>query len=88
MHNVNIIGQFDTLKTTFVSTKYLYDVILFYLIYTNVIKFYFGTNAFKKSFGDVFQYWNVLALDGSNWQRVDLFDFQTDVEVNISELYL
>ena len=27
------------------------------------------------------QYWNILALDGSNWQRVDLFDFQTDVEV-------
>jgi len=25
--------------------------------------------------------WNVLALDGSNWQRMDLFDFQTDVEV-------
>ena len=23
----------------------------------------------------------MLALDGSNWQRVDLFDFQTDVEV-------
>lgn len=26
--------------------------------------------------------WNVLALDGSNWQKIDLFDFQTDVEVN------
>lgn len=26
--------------------------------------------------------WNVLALDGSNWQRIDLFDFQRDVEVN------
>lgn len=25
--------------------------------------------------------WNVLALDGSNWQRIDLFSFQTDVEV-------
>lgn len=25
--------------------------------------------------------WNVLALDGSNWQRIDLFDFQRDVEV-------
>lgn len=25
--------------------------------------------------------WNVLALDGSNWQRIDLFDFQKDVEV-------
>lgn len=25
--------------------------------------------------------WNVLALDGSNWQKIDLFDFQTDVEV-------
>lgn len=27
--------------------------------------------------------WNVLALDGSNWQKIDLFDFQTDVEVNL-----
>lgn len=27
--------------------------------------------------------WNVLALDGSNWQRIDLFDFQKDVEVII-----
>lgn len=25
--------------------------------------------------------WNVLALDGSNWQRIDLFDFQRDIEV-------
>ena len=24
--------------------------------------------------------WNILALDGSNWQRVDLFSFQTDIE--------
>lgn len=28
------------------------------------------------------QSWNVLALDGSNWQRIDLFDFQRDIEVN------
>lgn len=27
--------------------------------------------------------WNVLALDGSNWQKIDLFEFQTDVEVNL-----
>lgn len=27
------------------------------------------------------QSWNVLALDGSNWQRIDLFDFQRDIEV-------
>lgn len=27
--------------------------------------------------------WNILALDGSNWQRIDLFDFQRDVEVYI-----
>lgn len=25
--------------------------------------------------------WNILALDGSNWQEVDLFDFQRDVKV-------
>ena len=24
--------------------------------------------------------WNVLALDGSNWQKVDLFEFQVDIE--------
>jgi len=24
--------------------------------------------------------WNLLALDGSNWQKVDLFEFQVDVE--------
>ena len=29
--------------------------------------------------------WNVLALDGSNWQRVDLFDFQTDIEGMVVE---
>ena len=23
--------------------------------------------------------WNVLALDGSNWQKVDLFEFQVDL---------
>lgn len=27
------------------------------------------------------QAWNVLALDGSNWQKIDLFNFQTDIEV-------
>ncbi|CAG0919100.1 unnamed protein product [Notodromas monacha] len=25
----------------------------------------------------VCKYWNVLALDGSNWQKIDLFEFQT-----------
>lgn len=30
--------------------------------------------------------WNVLALDGSNWQRIDLFAFQKDVEVTHSML--
>jgi len=28
----------------------------------------------------VSNYWNLLALDGSNWQQVDLFEFQTYVE--------
>ncbi|XP_014668318.1 PREDICTED: F-box/LRR-repeat protein 20-like [Priapulus caudatus] len=28
----------------------------------------------------VSKYWNILALDGSNWQRVDLFEFQCDIE--------
>lgn len=31
------------------------------------------------------QSWNVLALDGSNWQRIDLFDFQRDIEVKESK---
>ena len=31
----------------------------------------------------VVQLWNVLALDGSNWQRVDLMIFQRDIEVCI-----
>ena len=25
--------------------------------------------------------WNVLALDGSNWQRIDLFEYQRDIKV-------
>ncbi|CAD6188625.1 unnamed protein product [Caenorhabditis auriculariae] len=29
--------------------------------------------------------WNVLALDGSNWQRVDLFTFQRDVKAAVIE---
>ena len=35
-----------------------------------------------------FQYWNILALDGSNWQRVDLFDFQVDVKVCIAIVHI
>ncbi|XP_028415799.1 F-box/LRR-repeat protein 20-like [Dendronephthya gigantea] len=27
--------------------------------------------------------WNVLALDGSNWQRVDLFEFQRDISETV-----
>uniref|UniRef100_A0A8D8YS85 F-box/LRR-repeat protein 20 n=1 Tax=Cacopsylla melanoneura TaxID=428564 RepID=A0A8D8YS85_9HEMI len=29
--------------------------------------------------------WNVLALDGSNWSRIDLFNFQRDVEGPVLE---
>ncbi|XP_048451592.1 F-box/LRR-repeat protein 20 [Rhincodon typus] len=29
--------------------------------------------------------WNILALDGSNWQRIDLFNFQTDIEGRVVE---
>ncbi|KAJ0170131.1 hypothetical protein K1T71_014059 [Dendrolimus kikuchii] len=29
--------------------------------------------------------WNILALDGSNWQRIDLFEFQRDVEGPVIE---
>lgn len=30
----------------------------------------------------VSKYWNILALDGSNWQKIDLFYFQMDIEVS------
>ena len=33
----------------------------------------------------VSKYWNILALDGSNWQYIDLFSFQRDVEVVLSD---
>ncbi|VDP32343.1 unnamed protein product [Soboliphyme baturini] len=29
--------------------------------------------------------WNLLALDGSNWQRVDLFQFQKDIKACVVE---
>lgn len=32
--------------------------------------------------------WNILALDGSNWQTMDLFDFQTAIEVCCNLLQL
>lgn len=31
--------------------------------------------------------WNVLALDGSNWQKIDLFNFQKDVEVPFCSIF-
>uniref|UniRef100_A0A8C9WAE7 F-box and leucine-rich repeat protein 2 n=1 Tax=Scleropages formosus TaxID=113540 RepID=A0A8C9WAE7_SCLFO len=31
------------------------------------------------------QAWNILALDGSNWQKIDLFNFQTDIEGRVVE---
>ncbi len=31
------------------------------------------------------KYWNQLALDGSNWQNIDLFLFQTDVNGKVVE---
>ncbi|CAG9573845.1 unnamed protein product [Danaus chrysippus] len=30
--------------------------------------------------------WNILALDGSNWQKIDLFDFQRDVENHLPHI--
>uniref|UniRef100_A0A1B0DEP6 Uncharacterized protein n=1 Tax=Phlebotomus papatasi TaxID=29031 RepID=A0A1B0DEP6_PHLPP len=33
----------------------------------------------------VSKYWNLLALDGSNWQKIDLFDFQRDIEGPVIE---
>ncbi|KAB7503555.1 F-box/LRR-repeat protein 20, partial [Armadillidium nasatum] len=33
----------------------------------------------------VSNYWHILALDGSNWQRIDLFNFQTDIEGRVVE---
>jgi len=34
----------------------------------------------------VSKYWNCLALDGSNWQAVDLFKYYTVVEVSVGKL--
>lgn len=34
----------------------------------------------------VCKYWNVLALDGSSWQKINLFDFQRDIEVRVLNL--
>jgi F-box and leucine-rich repeat protein 2/20 len=36
----------------------------------------------------VSKYWNILALDGSNWQKIDLFDFQRDIEVREKFLFV
>jgi hypothetical protein len=33
----------------------------------------------------VSKYWNILALDGSNWQKIDLFYFQLDIEVRCTQ---
>jgi F-box/leucine-rich repeat protein 2/20 len=33
----------------------------------------------------VSKYWNILALDGSNWQKIDLFYFQMDIEGPVIE---
>lgn len=38
-------------------------------------------NHFFLSIPQVSKYWNILALDGSNWQKIDLFYFQLDIEV-------
>jgi len=33
-------------------------------------------------FNYIFKYWNTLALDGSNWQSINLKTFQRDVDVS------
>uniref|UniRef100_A0AC34GSS4 F-box domain-containing protein n=1 Tax=Panagrolaimus sp. ES5 TaxID=591445 RepID=A0AC34GSS4_9BILA len=33
----------------------------------------------------VCRYWNTLAMDGSNWQQVDLFQFQKDIKASVVE---
>ena len=43
-------------------------------------------NCYKFSIFLYLQQWNELALDGSNWQHVNLFDFQTGIEVSNNEL--
>jgi len=60
-------------------------------IYTNYIIVYFRIFSYLDVVSlcrcaQVSRAWNVLALDGSNWQKIDLFEFQTDVEVNIMSL--
>ena len=41
---------------------------------------HFETETVKPFFLQVSKAWNILALDGSNWQYVDLFEFQIDIE--------
>jgi len=36
----------------------------------------------------VSKYWHQIALDGSNWQRVDLFRYQTCVKVTNSKCFV
>lgn len=43
-------------------------------------------NAKQNSVHQVSRYWNILALDGSSWQKIDLFDFQRDIEVNFTHI--
>jgi F-box/leucine-rich repeat protein 2/20 len=33
----------------------------------------------------VCRYWNTLAMDGSNWKQVDLFNFQKDIKASVVE---
>lgn len=44
-----------------------------------MLQFYFKTQVSK--------YWNILALDGSNWQKIDLFYFQMDIEVSRKKIF-
>lgn len=45
-------------------------------------------NENRKSLLQVSKYWNILALDGSNWQKIDLFYFQMDIEVSSHPSFL
>jgi hypothetical protein len=63
-----------------ISFSFLELPILEYFIMLNVSFEFILESVFIPQ---VSKLWNILALDGSNWQRIDLFEFQRDVEVII-----
>lgn len=56
--------------------------VFFIFVYGNNNNELFNVNCNLFLLRKVSKYWNILALDGSNWQKIDLFYFQIDIEVS------